>query len=390
MRRLIRWTTLGVLLGLAALPAAAQQSVHVVQPGETLFAISRLYGMSVGELRALNDLASDRIRVGQRLVVRSGDPQAAIPPAPAEPASAEPVSPALAEPEPAEPEPEPLPLSAPVGPPPEEEIASLPEVEVAPPPPRQPETMTRLVIGAGGTMPVRPAAGASAEVHVVQPGETLFAIAQQYGLTIEALREMNRLRGDFIESGQRLVVSEGATPAVAVPRSSKPYRVTESVVPDDMVHVVRRGDTLYGIARRYGTTVSRLLALNTVTTGPIPPGTLIALPDSVGVRYYREPAPPPEPDEAGLALVYPASYQGRETISGEPYDPAQLTASHRTLEFGTVLEVTAPKTGRSVLVRINDRGPVAEGFITELSDAAAEALGLPRGAAERVELRVVR
>src|SRR5690606_15379081 len=125
-------------------------------------------------------------------------------------------------------------------------------------------------------------------------------------------------------------------------------------------------------------------------TAPLPAGTLVVLPDSAGIVHYRRPAPPPEADETGLALVYPDSYEGRETISGEPYDPAALTASHRTLPFGTVLHATLPATGRTPPVRVAGRGPVGGGFLVAPSGAAARAVGQDPGAAEEVELRVVR
>lgn len=67
-----------------------------------------------------------------------------------------------------------------------------------------------------------------------------------------------------------------------------------------------------------------------------------------------------------------------------------MTAAHRTMPFGTVLLVTYPETGRSVRVRINDRGPYVEGRDLDLSEAAAEALGMISAGVARVMYRVLR
>jgi rare lipoprotein A len=76
---------------------------------------------------------------------------------------------------------------------------------------------------------------------------------------------------------------------------------------------------------------------------------------------------------SGIAAFYDANYKGR-TASGERYDPNKFTAAHRTLPFGTRLRVTDPKTRRSVVVVVNDRGPFTKGRVIDLSLAAAKAL----------------
>ena len=78
-----------------------------------------------------------------------------------------------------------------------------------------------------------------------------------------------------------------------------------------------------------------------------------------------------------------ASYYGRElagnpTASGERFDPTDFTAAHRTLPFGTLVRVTHARTGKSVVVRINDRGPFHEDRVIDVSRAAADAIGLTR------------
>jgi len=78
----------------------------------------------------------------------------------------------------------------------------------------------------------------------------------------------------------------------------------------------------------------------------------------------------------GQASYYADSLQGNKTASGEPYDRNAMTAAHRTLDFGTMVKVTYLKTGKTVTVKINDRGPHAKGRIIDLSGAAAEKIGM--------------
>jgi rare lipoprotein A len=78
--------------------------------------------------------------------------------------------------------------------------------------------------------------------------------------------------------------------------------------------------------------------------------------------------------QSGLASVY--AYSGGRTASGERASPDALTAAHPTLPFGTRVRVTNRNNGRSVVVRINDRGPFVRGRIIDLTPAAARALGI--------------
>jgi rare lipoprotein A len=77
--------------------------------------------------------------------------------------------------------------------------------------------------------------------------------------------------------------------------------------------------------------------------------------------------------ESGIASVY--SYAGSRTASGERAVPSGFTAAHRTLPFGTKVLVTNRRTGKSVVVRINDRGPFIRGRVIDLTPAGARALG---------------
>jgi len=100
-------------------------------------------------------------------------------------------------------------------------------------------------------------------------------------------------------------------------------------------------------------------------------------------------AGPPRYDEVGIASWYGPGFHGKTTASGEPYDMYAFTAAHKTLPFGTVVRVVDLATGRSVVVRINDRGPFVAGRIIDLSYAAAEALGILEQGTARVGLQIL-
>ncbi len=78
----------------------------------------------------------------------------------------------------------------------------------------------------------------------------------------------------------------------------------------------------------------------------------------------------------GMASYYGAGFAGRPTASGERFNPGALTAAHRTLPFGTRIKVTNPRNGRSVVVRVNDRGPFSRARVIDLSQEAARQIGL--------------
>ncbi|HPX89413.1 MAG TPA: septal ring lytic transglycosylase RlpA family protein, partial [Methylophilaceae bacterium] len=91
----------------------------------------------------------------------------------------------------------------------------------------------------------------------------------------------------------------------------------------------------------------------------------------------------------GLASFYAAKFHGRRTANGEIFNTHALTAAHLSLPFGTKVKVTNLRNGKSVVVRINDRGPHVRGRIIDLSVAAAKKIGLNRAGTARVKLEVL-
>ena len=118
-------------------------------------------------------------------------------------------------------------------------------------------------------------------------------------------------------------------------------------------------------------------ALRAARTPPKPP----SQPRPARART-RAPDPPATTRVSGggglrwTASWYGPGFAGQRTASGEVFDPNALTCAHRTLPFGTRLQIRNPDTGRSVWVRVNDRGPYAGGRQLDLSQGAAEAIGL--------------
>ena len=94
--------------------------------------------------------------------------------------------------------------------------------------------------------------------------------------------------------------------------------------------------------------------------------------------------------EVGIASWYGPGFHGNLTANGETYDMQGVSAAHKTLPFGTVVRVIELDTRRSIVVRINDRGPFVEGRIIDLSKGAAEELGIVDKGITKVGLRIVR
>ena len=114
----------------------------------------------------------------------------------------------------------------------------------------------------------------------------------------------------------------------------------------------------------------------------------------VFVLYACASAPPPAPAAPevlhGVASWYGQEFAGRTTANGEIFDPMLMTAAHRTLPFGTLLEVRNPATNESVRVRINDRGPYIGNRMLDLSYAAAKQISLVEPGSGDVELTIIK
>jgi LysM repeat protein len=216
-----------------ATPAGQEPRTHVVRRGDTLSQIARAYGLSVKQLKRLNDLRSDKIRIGQQLVV----------------------TPEVAGDE------EEIPLEYTV-----RQGDTLSQIarrfQVGLSLLRQLNGLKGDTLRPGQKLRLRPTE-LEAGVHVVQYGETLSGIARRYGLDLNQVRQLNGLEDDRILAGQKLRLREaGAT-----------------------VHLVERGDALWEIARAYGLTVRQLKELNGLGSDHIYPGQELRLNGDSTPRY---------------------------------------------------------------------------------------------------------
>lgn len=122
--------------------------------------------------------------------------------------------------------------------------------------------------------------------------------------------------------------------------------------------------------------------------GPGPRGYMVGKPYRInGVWYY--PAEDKNYDKIGFASWYGPGFHGRRTANGERYDRRRLTAAHTTLPMPVIVRVTNLKSGRSVILRVNDRGPFMPGRIIDVSEAAAKVLGFRQDGLARVRVQFV-
>jgi LysM repeat protein len=147
-------------------------------------------------------------------------------------------------------------------------------------------TAVLLMLGAAGT------AAADGPVHVVQPGETLFRIALNYGVSMDAIRAANGIVGNTIYAGQSLVIPEGSPPAANPPPAPSGGSV---------IHIVQRGETLFSIGLQYGLTWDRIAAANGIAGNTIFAGQQLVIP----LGSAPDAAPPPAPTVAPPANTPP-------------------------------------------------------------------------------------
>ncbi len=118
--------------------------------------------------------------------------------------------------------------------------------------------------------------------------------------------------------------------------------------------------------------------------------TVATLDETIQLPVAEEPAQLYEAIGQGEASYYGHELAGNRTASGERFNPNALTAAHRTLPLGTKLRVTNQANGKSVIVRINDRGPFVRSRLIDVSLAAAHKIAMVRAGKARVTLEIVR
>lgn len=117
---------------------------------------------------------------------------------------------------------------------------------------------------------------------------------------------------------------------------------------------------------------------------------VVATPEPEAVQAAPTPEPAYEAIGEGEASYYGHELAGNRTASGERFDPQALTAAHRTLPLGSKLRVTNKANGKSVIVRVNDRGPFAKRRVLDMSLAAAQKLSMLRAGKAMVRMELLR
>ena len=128
--------------------------------------------------------------------------------------------------------------------------------------------------------------------------------------------------------------------------------------------------------------------VNNVTVPPNAGVYKVGVPYQIGDTWYY-PREQPDYDETGIASWYGPTFYGHSTANGERFDASALTAAHRTLPMPVNVRVTNLENGRSLIVRVNDRGPFAKGRIIDLSERAATLLGYKDKGTARVRVTFV-
>lgn len=304
---------------------------HTVRSGETLMAISRRYQVDVDRLRRVNNLRSDEIRIGQVLIIPDPEYDEGTAPSPAH-----------------------EPAARPTPPPPVESDS----VRQAVPQPRQPQTQQPAPDSRTADPPVREQErslvlerGESRSTYTVRPGDTLFRIASSHNMTIDELRRLNNLRGDVISVGQQIVVRSGTTTASVGAEGSSTYGRF-------MSYTVTQGDNIQELLDRYHMDRVDFETLNPGTDPDrLRPGltvTLLEPPATMQFNPYRSTM---DVEDSDLTPVtrYSDNHIGRTTTNGELYNPDELTAAHASLPLGSVVFVQNPENGRGIYVLVNDR-----------------------------------
>jgi rare lipoprotein A len=178
--------------------------------------------------------------------------------------------------------------------------------------------------------------------------------------------------------------ADAAPPVITMTVAAAPRATQVEDPPAAMYHTAAAGPVAAPSAPAVPTppAVTRALAVAPAATADPPRDP--AMPRAVATLTVTRPtvqAPPERPGgyhscSSGERIITAFYWEGKHTASGEPFDPDGFTAAHRTYAFGTKLLVFNPRNGKSVTVRVNDRGPFVKGVTLDLSRGAAKAIGM--------------
>ncbi|MDR9447218.1 MAG: LysM peptidoglycan-binding domain-containing protein [Balneolaceae bacterium] len=302
------------------LPSVSMAQTHVVQQGETLYSLARKYGVELDSVLSWNQLEGPTLRIGQTLVFEAPIIEERLP----------------------------------------EEQLSEKTIEEAPEPDVVDQKAAKLPAG----ILYHPEPVPMTLRHVVREGDTLYDLAEAYGVTVSSIRALNQLSSNTLSIGQALILKQlQPTPAVQKGdgSTSAQGRFLSTQYPSNT--------PLETFLSRYEMTQLEFERLNRgLDPANIPSGTevVVLAPPS---RVYQNPYVPAgrlsgesDPDGGGTTsgsqvsvFVYDDEPLQRITASGEIYNPETFTAAHAVLPFGTIVFIQDPDTQIGTFVRINDR-----------------------------------
>lgn len=313
-------------------PSGGERKQHTVQKGETLYAVSRKYSVSVDQIKQWNSLSVDGLKEGQKLWV-SASGTATVTPKKVE----EPVKP-IEQPKVVVAVKEPAPKAADVNP-----------ADIAP------NAVKPVEANNGGGDQVATKVKPGPGVHVVKPGETLFAIARTYGMDVSELRKINRLENATIKEGQALRVKADS--------NENPNQGTALI---DAIEQVQ--DSTPKLEQFPDL---KVLTAPKATTVPSAAVVTVYKDKSTGVSYKRV-------EETGRVGA----------IQDFATDQTRFYAFHRYLPTGSYIRVDYPDKGQSILVEVINQLPEKDPYTVRLSAKCMDYLMIREAGAE-VRLRYV-
>ncbi len=331
--------------------------IHTVEPGQTLFRISRIYDVTVDQIKEWNNLRDNLISIGQELEIRRPGELAEVQPDTTPADHTRPESQRDEQPQPDEQPPvaDRPPVTGRV------DTVPRPTDDPDPVPPSRAATDDDDAIGE----PATPA------FYEVRPGDTLYRIASRFNMTVQELMEYNELESSRIDVGQQLRIRSRppAPPSVAAE-----WDVDSTPQGRFATYTFREGDSLHQILQHHNMDMHEFRALNPgVSAGDLRPGDEVTLIIAATTRR-NNPYLSTVREENGTQMQvtrYPEERQRKTTTSGDLYNPQALTAAHPNMALGSVAFIENPENGRGIFVHINDRTP--ENRLV-LSDAAFRAL----------------
>ncbi|TVQ66087.1 MAG: LysM peptidoglycan-binding domain-containing protein [Balneolaceae bacterium] len=280
-------------------PDSGDQLFHTVEAGESLFAISRMYGVTIAEIQQWNQLENSSIDAGTELIIYHSDSFRT------------------------------------------QRALSISEIEQMS---EQERSSVALQINGSES---------NSDIYTVRSGDTLYQIARNHEMTVGELRQLNNLTGDALRVGQRIMVrSVRSAPSVA--------EGAENSTPQGRfsLYRVERGETLQSLLNRFQMSERELMALNPGLSSPVVTQgqqlTVLLPPTRTFANPYR---PDARLEDLGTIHVtrYSDGHRALPTTSGELYNPNLLTAAHSNMSLGSVIFIENPVNGNGIYVRINDR-----------------------------------